>query len=87
MGLFGNGSVDPYTSQEQAQAAADYTDHAGGWHEPDPPNLGRDFDPGHRRRLHQQPALVAPLPPCGRRQPCPTSTSVTARRWSASKRS
>jgi hypothetical protein len=45
MGLFANGSVDPYTNQEQAQAAADYTDHAGGWHEPDPPVLGRDFDP------------------------------------------
>jgi hypothetical protein len=38
-------SVDPYPSQEAAQAAADYTDYAGGWHEPDPPNLGQDFDP------------------------------------------
>jgi hypothetical protein len=45
MGLFGNGSVDPYADRDQAQAAADYTDHAGGWHEPDPPALGRDFDP------------------------------------------
>ncbi len=43
MGLFN--SVDPYTNQEQAQAAADHTDHAGGWHEPTPPVLGRDFDP------------------------------------------
>ena len=43
MGLFN--SVDPYTDHDQAQAAADYTDHAGGWHEPDPPDLGRDFDP------------------------------------------
>jgi hypothetical protein len=45
MALFGNGSVPPYPNTEAAQAAANYTDHAGGWHEPDPPTLGRDFDP------------------------------------------
>jgi hypothetical protein len=48
MGLFdllGNGGLDPYASQDQAQAAADHTAQAGGWHEPDPPILGRDFDP------------------------------------------
>jgi hypothetical protein len=45
MGLFTSGSVPPYPNQEAAQAAADYTSDAGGWHEPDPPTLGRDFDP------------------------------------------
>jgi hypothetical protein len=38
-------SVELYANQDQAQAAADYTADAGGWHEPDPPTLGRDFDP------------------------------------------
>jgi hypothetical protein len=45
MALFASGSVPPYPNQEAAQAAADHVDQAGGWHEPDPPVLGRDFDP------------------------------------------
>jgi hypothetical protein len=44
MGLF-DASVEPYASQDQAQAAADHVSDAGGWHEPDPPQLGRDFNP------------------------------------------
>jgi hypothetical protein len=47
MGLFdllGN-SVEPYADRDAAQGAADHIADAGGWHEPDPPVLGRDFDP------------------------------------------
>jgi hypothetical protein len=47
VGLFDllGASVEPYATQDQAQAAADHVSDAGGWHEPDPPTLGRDFDP------------------------------------------
>lgn len=38
-------SLDPYPSHEAAQAAADHVCQAGGWQEPAPPVLGRDFDP------------------------------------------
>jgi hypothetical protein len=38
-------SIDPYPSREAAQAAADHISDAGGWHEPDPPTLGREFYP------------------------------------------
>jgi hypothetical protein len=46
--LFGPGATsDWYTADDpgRAQAAADYIATAGGWSEPTPPNLGRDFDP------------------------------------------
>jgi hypothetical protein len=46
--LFGPGATsDWYTTDDpgRAQAAADYIATVGGWSEPDPPNLGRDFDP------------------------------------------
>jgi hypothetical protein len=47
MGLFDlfGASVEPYATQDQAQAAADHVADAGGWYEPTPPGLGRDFDP------------------------------------------
>jgi hypothetical protein len=45
MALFANGSVPLYPSDDAAQAAADHVSEAGGWHEPDPPVVGRDFDP------------------------------------------
>jgi hypothetical protein len=45
--LFGSGNTDDwYTDgdRDRSQASADYQATAGGWHEPEPPNLGRDFD-------------------------------------------
>ncbi len=46
--LFGSGSTDDlYGSPGGAQASADYQATAGGWHEPAPPTIGRDFDPAH----------------------------------------
>jgi hypothetical protein len=41
MGLFG----PVFDSNQGAQASADYTDMAGGWQEPTPPSIGRDYDP------------------------------------------
>jgi hypothetical protein len=46
--LFGSGGTsDWYTADDpgRAQASADYQATAGGWFEPEPPALGRDFDP------------------------------------------
>jgi hypothetical protein len=46
--LFGSDATsDWYTADDpgRAQASADYQATAGGWSEPTPPVLGRDFDP------------------------------------------
>ena len=46
--LFGSGGTsDWYTASDpgRAQASADYQAAAGGWSEPTPPAIGRDFDP------------------------------------------
>jgi hypothetical protein len=41
MGLF-----EPlFDTSSGAQDAADYIDMAGGWREPTPPTIGRDYDP------------------------------------------
>jgi hypothetical protein len=60
MALFASGSVPPYPSQEAAQAAADHVDQAGGWHEPDPPVLGRS--------LTRPPMTTSPTAPTGSHQ-------------------
>jgi len=47
--LFGSGTTDDwYTAgdPDRAQASADYQAGAGGWFEPAPLQLGRDFDVG-----------------------------------------
>jgi hypothetical protein len=41
MGQFG----PLYDDRDGAQAAADYTDMAGGWQEPTQPTIGRDYNP------------------------------------------
>jgi hypothetical protein len=46
--LFGSGNTDDYYGagdHDRSQARADWWATSGGWHQPDPPTPGRDFNP------------------------------------------